>query len=400
MNLEIQTPEIFEPLLEDARYKGGVGGRGSGKSHFFAELLVEEHLMNPDLNTVCVREIQKSLKFSAKKLVEEKISSLGVSHLFEITLTEIRRKGHKGIIIFQGLQDHTADSIKSLEGFDRAWVEEAQSISARSMEMLLPTIRKEGSQIWFSWNRNQPNDPVEKLFEGESINAVCVHANYTDNPFLPKTLLDEADRHLRVNPDSFGHVWLGEYNTRSDTQVFKDKWRVSEDIPASDSVYIGLDFGFANDPSAAVRCQIKDNTLYITHEAFKVGLEIDHTGAYCEKHIPDFKNYQIRADSARPETISFMVRQGYSVKGAKKGAGSIVDGIEFIRSFDEIVIHPRCINMITEFRLYSYKVDKYSDDILPVIVDDHNHGIDALRYALEPIMRKNSFIVTNIGTAY
>ena len=131
--LEIKTPRWCLPLLPKKRYKGAKGGRGSGKSHFFAELLVEEHIINPDQQTVCIREIQKSLKFSAKKLIEDKIQSLGVGHLFEITLTEIRRIGHSGIIIFQGMQDHTAESIKSLEGFDRAWVEEAQSLSLRSM---------------------------------------------------------------------------------------------------------------------------------------------------------------------------------------------------------------------------------------------------------------------------
>lgn len=142
--LKIETPRWSVPLLRPNRIKGAKGGRSSGKSHTFAEMLVEEHIHDKDLQSVCIREIQKSLKFSAKKLIESKIREFGVSHLFEITLTEIRRVDGQGLIIFQGMQDHTADSIKSLEGFDRAWVEEAQSISKRSLELLEPTIRKDG----------------------------------------------------------------------------------------------------------------------------------------------------------------------------------------------------------------------------------------------------------------
>src|SRR5690625_2615548 len=162
--LDVPTPRWAVPLLQPSRYKAAHGGRASGKSNFFAVLLVEEHTRLPDLQSVCIREIQRSLKFSAKKLIEQKIRDLGVSHLFDITLTEIRRVGGQGLIIFEGMQDHTADSIKSLEGFDRAWVEEAQSLSHRSLELLIPTIRKDGSELWFSWNPDQPEDAVEGLF--------------------------------------------------------------------------------------------------------------------------------------------------------------------------------------------------------------------------------------------
>ena len=190
--LQIKTPRWSLPLLEPSRYKGAKGGRASGKSHFFAELLVEEHVRDKDLQSVCIREIQKSLKFSAKKLVEDKIRALGVSHLFDITLTEIRRLGGHGIIIFQGMQDHTADSIKSLEGFDRAWCEESQSLSARSIELLIPTIRKPGSELWFSWNPEQHDDAVENLFRNNP-DSILVHVNYTDNPWCPDEMFKLAD---------------------------------------------------------------------------------------------------------------------------------------------------------------------------------------------------------------
>ena len=165
MPLQILTPRWAIPLLCKKRYKGAKGGRGSGKSHFFAEMIVEEHISDADTQSVCIREIQKSLKFSAKKLIEDKIYSMGVSNLFDITQTEIRNVKGRGIIIFQGMQDHTADSIKSLEGFNRAWCEEAQSLSNRSMELLLPTIRAQGSELWFSWNPENETDPIEELFK-------------------------------------------------------------------------------------------------------------------------------------------------------------------------------------------------------------------------------------------
>lgn len=393
--LEIKTPRWCLPLLEPKRYKGAKGGRGSGKSHFFAELLVEEHIINPGQQTVCIREIQKSLKFSAKKLIEDKIQSLGVSHLFEITLTEIRRIGHNGIIIFQGMQDHTAESIKSLEGFDRAWVEEAQSLSARSMELLLPTIRAPGSEIWFSWNPDQPSDAVEQLFKDLGDDAVCVHVNFTQNPFCPQELINEANRHLRVNPDTYGHVWLGEFNTKSEAQVLNGKWRVDEFAPQSDwdGPYQGLDFGFAQDPTAAVRCWVFNDRLYIEYESGRIGLELDRTSQFIKSEIPRFDKFATRADSARPESISYLRRKGLPrIESVKKWPGSVEDGIQHMRSYEEIIIHPRCKKTIEEARLYSYKTDKKSGDILDAVIDAHNHYIDAVRYALAPLIRQQTII--------
>jgi len=393
--LKIQTPRWAVPLLQPARYKGASGGRGSGKSHFFAELLVEEHIRYKDQQTVCIREIQKSLKFSAKKLIEDKIRSLGVAHLFDITLSEIRRIGGEGIIIFQGMQDHTAESIKSLEGFDRAWVEEAQSISGRSMELLLPTIRAPGSEIWFSWNPDTEQDPVEQHFKDQDEDMIHVHVNFTDNPFCPQELINEAKRHQRTNPDTYNHVWLGAYNTRSESQVLNGKWRVAEFTPQSDwaGPYCGLDFGFAQDPSAGVKCWVKDETLYVEYEAGKIGLELDQTAQFMIERIPSFHKLPVRADSARPESISYLRRKGLpKIQPVKKWPGSVEDGVSHLRSYDEIVIHPRCKQVIDECRLYSYKTDKKTGDILDTIIDDNNHYIDAIRYALGPLIKQQQII--------
>jgi phage terminase large subunit len=396
--LAIDTAEIFEPLLEPARYKGAKGGRGSGKSHFFAELLVEEHVANPDQRSVCIREVQKSLKFSAKSLIEGKIRKLGVGHLFQIVETEIRRVGGTGVILFVGMQDHTADSLKSLEGFDRAWVEEAQNLSANSLKLLRPTIRKPDSELWFSWNPDDETDPVDVLFEQERpAGAVCVHANYTDNPFCPETLRQEAREAQARDLDEYAHVWLGGYNKKSKAKIFADRCVVDDFTPGADwqGPYHGADFGFAADPSTLVRVWLFDGKLWIERESYEVGLEIDRTATRWKADVPDCERYVIRADSARPETISYLKRGGPKavdplprIEGADKWSGSVEDGIEHLRGYRAIVIHRRCVNAQTEARLYSYKVDRHTGDILPIVVDAHNHVWDAVRYALAPLIKQ------------
>lgn len=383
--LRIPTARVFEPLLEPARYKGAHGGRGSGKSHFFAGLLVERSVLQPGLRAACVREVQKSLKNSVKLLVEDKIREYAIPG-FEILDAEIRTPGG-GAIIFQGMQNHTADSIKSLEGFDVCWAEEAQSISQRSLDMLRPTFRKPGSEMWFSWNPAKPTDPVDVLLRGDTppASAVVVQANYSDNPWLPDELRDDLEDDLRRDPDKFAHVWGGEYSLNSEARVFRN-WRVEEFTAPADAIHrFGADWGFAVDPSVLVRCHIDGRTLYIDHEAWEVGCEIDHLPALFDK-VQGSRKWIIRADSARPETVSYMQRQGFRITGALKGPGSLEDGVEFLRSFD-VVVHPRCKNVINELTLYSYRTDPQTNEILPLLDDKFNHTIDAIRYALEELRR-------------
>jgi phage terminase large subunit len=353
-------------------------------------------ICDPSHCVVCIREIQKSLKFSAKKLVEDKIREFGVSNLFEITLTEIRRIGGTGVMIFQGMQDHTADSIKSLEGFNTAWVEEAQSISARSLELLLPTIRAEGSEILFSWNPTNETDPIEKLFKEESDSSICIHINYTQNRLLPQTLKDEAERHLRVSPETFNHVWLGDYKKQSDALIFKNKYRIAElDTTGWERKYFGMDFGFSQDPNAAVRVWVEGTIIYIDREQYGIETEINELHYLIDKLDDRIKQSVLRCDSARPETISYLRNHGYpNATPVKKWAGSVEDGIAFMRSFD-IVIHPDCKNLIDEFSRYSYKIDKMSGDITSIIIDAHNHGIDSVRYSLGGLITNKGFFVVS-----
>ena len=391
--LEASLPLWAIPLRDKSRYKGARGGRSSGKSHFMCQQLVVRHAIDPDYCSVCIREIQRSLKFSAKRLIESKIRSLGVERLFEITQTEIRRIGGTGIIIFQGMQDHTAESIKSLEGFDLALVEEAQSLSRRSLDLLLPTIRKEDSEIWFIWNPDQPDDPVDDfLIKNKPENAIVVHVNYLDNGLLPKVSLEEAQAWHNRDPESYAHIWLGEYNSKSDDQVLAGRWRVDEFEPGNDwdGPYIGADWGFSVDPNTLMECWIHDNTLYIYLELYGHGVEIDDTPKFFDRN-PNAKTHVVRADSARPELVRYMNRHGYGrVQSVDKWSGSVEDGISKLRSFEEIVIHRQCTHTIEEARLWRYKRDRLSGDVLPDLIEKNDHCWDAVRYALQPIIKNRN----------
>ena len=384
LDIQIDTPRAFKPLLAKARYKGVHGGRGSGKSHFFAEYIIERCLVERT-NVVCIREVQKSLSQSVKRLLESKIEDLGVQKFFEVQEAQIKCT-NGGLIIFQGMQNHTADSIKSLEGFNIAWVEEAQSLSQRSLDLLRPTIRAPESELLFSWNPSQPSDPIDLLLRGDKLpnDAVVVQANYLDNPWLPDVLLKEMKFDKERDHDKYLHVWLGEYNNKSEARVYKN-WVVEEfDRPAGTIYRFGADWGFANDPTALIRCSIDENRLYIDYEAVMVGCEIVNTPDLFRR-IPESDKWFITADSSRPETISHMMHNGFpKINGSVKGKGSVEDGVEFLKSFD-IVVHPRCTETIRELTTYSYKTDPLTDRILPVLEDKNNHIMDALRYACEGI---------------
>jgi phage terminase large subunit len=385
--LRIETAQVFEPLLQPSRYKGIHGGRGSGKSHVFAENLIELQ-MRERCDAVCLREVQKSLKFSVKKLLESKISSMNAGAYFEIQNEQI--KSHLGgVTIFQGMQDHTSDSIKSLEGFKIAWFEEAQSASQRSLDLLRPTIRAPNSELWFSWNPNKATDPVDMLLRGDNPppSSIVIEANYLDNPWMPQELLEEMEYDKRRDPDKYAHIWLGRYQQNSHARVFNN-WKIEEfERPAGTIHRLGADWGFATDPSTLVRCDIESNRLYVDYEAYAVGCEIVNLPELFMS-VPESEKWPITADSARPETISHMQKNGFpKIRSAIKGAKSLEEGVEFLKSFD-IVVHPRCKHVIDELTLYSYKTDPLDDSkVLPILSDKDNHLIDALRYACEGARR-------------
>lgn len=390
--LQIQTPRVFQPLLVPARYKGAYGGRGSAKSHFFAEGVAEWATYRPGSRIVCIREIQLSLKQSVKRLIEDKLEhhELGESDGFRVKETEIETPGG-GVITFQGMQNHNADTIKSLEGFDLAWVEEAQSLSDRSLTLLRPTIRKDGSELWFSWNPRNATDPVDKFFRGPNKppNSICVQANFRDNPWFPDVLRQEMEWDRANDPEKYEHVWLGGYEKRTQARVFKN-WRIEEfETPKDTHFSHGADWGFSVDPSTLVRLWTQGRKLFIDREVYKIGCEIDHLPALFDRLDPDnpgsARAWPIVADSARPETISYMQRHGYPyMRAAIKGPNSVKEGVIFLQGY-EIIIHPRCVHTIDEFTMYSYVVDKQTNEVTNVLEDKKNHVIDPVRYATESL---------------
>lgn len=388
-DLAIETAEVFEPLLQPARFKGAHGGRGSGKSWFFADDAIEALLRGK--NIVCIREIQNSIADSVKRLLERRIEKHNLGQFFQTTEKEIRCVSSGAICIFRGMQNHTAESIKSLEGFDIAWWEEAQTASQRSLDLLIPTIRSPGSELWFSWNPTDENAPVEFLRKTPPKNAIVVEANWQSNPWFPAELREDMARDKARDPDKYAHIWGGEFRGHSEARVFRN-WREGVlDVPDNIVWFYGVDWGFANDPTAGLRCCVVGRALYIDAEIYEIGCPTEALPALIAG-LPDATKWPIASDSARPETIDYLRRHGFPrLRAAVKGKGSIEDGLTFLQGFD-IVINPRCVNTIREFRSYAYKVDRQTNEILPVIDDANNHAIDALRYAVEGLHRKGKMI--------
>ena len=416
--LDIPTPRAFMPLIpawEDrkgARFIGARGGRGGAKSHFFGGLLVDD-ILSTHIRAACVREVQASIKDSVKQLIEDKINHFGVRPSFKITEREIVFPETDSLVIFRGLQNHTAASIKSLEGFNRVWYEEGQSLSKRSIELAVPTFRVPGTQQWFSWDPDQDTDPVDTLFRENKNDPdfVCVEVNYYDNPWLPDDLRKDMERDQRRDPDKHAHVWLGGYRRNSEAAVFRNLKIEPFETPTDAQFFLGGDWGFSIDPTALIRMFIKGRTLFIDREVYQIGCEIDRTPALFDQIDPEWtpehardprwtsiaRKLPIVADSARPETISYMRNHGFPrIAGAIKGKGSVEDGIEFLKSYD-IVVHPRCVHAATEFKLYSFKIDKKSGVVTNELQDTKNHTIDSARYALEGVRRRTVSSQSSLG---
>lgn len=285
---------------------------------------------------------------------------------------------------------HNAQEIKSLEGIDRCWVEEAQSVSSNSWDLLIPTIRKQDSEIWLSFNPCSPDDETYKRFVvTPPSSSVVVKVGWQDNPWLPDTLREEMEYCRRIDADAYAHIWGGEPRTISDAQVFKGRYIVeSFETPENVRFFHGADWGFAKDPTCLIRAFAQHDRLYIDAEAYGIGVEMDEIARLFDS-IDTARKWPIKADSARPETISHVRRKGFNIASAKKWSGSVEDGISILKGFEKIVIHPRCKHVADEFRLYSYKIDRNTNDVLPILVDAHNHTIDALRYALDGYIKGN-----------
>ena len=380
----VDFPAPFQPLFQPHRYKVYYGGRGSGKSMSFARALLILGATRP-LTVLCTREIQTSINDSVHRLLREQADALGLGGFYTVTKSAIY--GQNGTeFTFKGLRFNSRE-IKSTEGVDICWVEEAQAVSADSWDVLIPTIRKPGSEIWISFNPLDETDPTFQRFVlNPPDNAYVRKVNYDENPYFPEVLANEMEWLKKRDYQSYLHIWEGEVRKHSNALVFAGYFTVEDfETPRDARFYHGIDLGFAQDPSTLVRCFIDGKKLYIDREAWGFSVEIDELPQLFDS-VETARKWPLYADCSRPETISYVRRQGFNIKPCKKWQGSIEDGIDFLKTF-EIIIHPRCKHIIDEFNHYSYKVDKQTGDILPIIVDAWNHGIDSLRYSLTGIIK-------------
>ncbi|MRF66590.1 PBSX family phage terminase large subunit [Escherichia coli] len=396
----IEIPPKLIPAFEgNYRYRCSHGGRGSAKTRTFALMTAIRGYMaamNGQSGVIlCAREYMNSLEESSMEEVKQAIRSVPwLNDFYELGEKYIRTKCRSVSYVFAGLR-HNLDSIKSKARILIAWVDEAESVSEIAWTKLAPTVREAGSEIWVTWNPERDGSATDKRFrKNPPDNAVVVEMNYDDNPWFPSVLEDERlNDQARLDSATYAWIWEGAYLENSDKQVLANKYVVQsfpDDLwQQADRLLFGADFGFAKDPNTLIRMFILDDCLYIEREAYGVGVELDHMPEFYDK-IPEARKWPIKADSARPETISYLKRQGFNISAAKKWQGSVEDGITHLRGFKQIIIHPRCKETAKEARLYSYKTDRITGEVLPVILDANNHCWDAVRYGLDGYITQKS----------
>jgi phage terminase large subunit len=397
-----ESPLLTRNFMKPARTRVFKGGRGSGKTRGIAlrSALRVYQLAEMGVEGVFLasREHLNSLDESSMEEIKGAIRSVPwLADYFDIGEKYIRTRNRRISYAFAGLR-HNLDSIKSKARIIGNWTDEAENVSEVAWRKLIPTIREEGegwvAENWISYNPESAESATHRRFVASPPDdCIVTEVNWRDNPWFPDILNKQRLEDQRIRPEVYDHIWEGAFLTMTDAQIFAGKFAVEEfePMPTWDGPYFGLDFGFANDPTAAVEAYINQRTLYVRREAGKVKLELDATGSFVTDRIPGAAKAAIRADSARPESISYLRRHGMpGIIAVDKWPGSVEDGIDHIKSYERVVIHPDCQQTAREFRLYSYKVDRNTGDILRVVVDANNHYIDALRYALGPMVRASS----------
>ena len=392
-----------EILFQKARGKTIYGGRGGSRTWSVARYLLTRAI-GRSLRILCTREVQNTIKDSVYRILSDQIGILELSQHFNVRADTISgRSGSE--FIFKGLRQNIGE-IKSTEGIDICWVEEAAKVSTNSWDVLIPTIRKDDSEILITFNPDGEVDPVYQRFvKNPPPGYISRMVNWRDNPFFPEVLRREMEYCKKVDYDKYLHIWEGQCKGYSEDCIFKGKVLVEEfETPVGEDptvsivqFYFGADFGFSVDPSVLVRMFIKDRTLYIDHEAYGHGVEIDDLHQFFST-VPGSDKWKIIADSERPDTISFLSQPhvgrdgveypGYNIVGAEKGKGSVEDGIQFLRGFEKIVIHPRCKGSKDNFENYRWRRDRITDEILPIPKEGSDHAPDATRYAMEPYIKK------------
>lgn len=390
--IDIEVAEVVAPALAPARYKALYGGRGGTKSFFAADYVIAKAMEG--VKCLCVREVQLSLDQSSKATIEERIDAHSLRGQFRILKSHIEHPLTGGRIEFKGMQQFNAANVKSLQGYGLAWWEEAHTASQYALDLLIPTIRANNSEIIFTWNPEFPDDPVDAMFRGPNRvseeDAIVLECSSFTNPWLPPVLRKEREELYRRDPEKAAWVWGGDYRTISDANVLKGLYRAElfEPKPHWDGPYQGLDFGFANDPTAAVRFYIWGKSLFVRYATGAAQLDLDDTEQYILERIPEWDRHRVRCDNARPESISYLNKHGSGLySAAPKWPGSVEDGIAWYRAFDEIVVHADDARpFLKECKRYSYKTNK-AGDVLPIVLDRDNHWIDAGRYAAAPLIK-------------
>ena len=364
------------------------GGRGGAKSQALACIGVAESFIDDGV-ILCCREIQKSIADSLYATIVSCIYKYKLESYFKILQTEITNLVTGARFIFAGLKTNIT-SIKSIDKLRVVLTDEAENISQTSWDYLGPTPRYGQVRFYIVFNPRFEQDATwQEFVVKKDERTLHITINFNDNPFFPESLERQRQRDLRGDAGRYAWIWEGKFLQISDSSILAKKLKVQdfEIIEGFSTPYIGIDWGFSVDPTAAIECYVFNECLYIRNAASRVGLELDDTATYLINHIPTIIKYTSRADNARPETISKVKKDIPLIKACKKWKGSVEDGVVYLQSFKQIIIHPDAECCFSELSSYNYKTDNNGDPTT-VIEDSSNHYADALRYALEPLICK------------
>lgn len=376
------------------------GGRGSTKSSFAALEIILGIMKDPDANGFVCRKVGDTIRNSVLETLLWAIEKLEVGHLFDHTRSpaEITYLSTGQKIIMKGLDDPLKiKSIKIKRGYFKfLWFEEGAEFSPVEIRSVKQSVLRGGDVYVEFFSYNPPNDPAAWVNKeaardpAETPQRLVHHSNYLEVPpeWLGKKFLADAAQLKKDDHTAWLHEYMGEAVGRAEQIIFHGKWEMKEfDTPAGVRFHHGADWGFANDPTVLLRMFIEDECLYIDREVFGYRVEIDETPQLFDK-IPTARKWPIKADNARPETISYMRRKGFNISPAEKWPGCVEDRIAHLKGFRKIYVHPTCVHTAREFAVYSYKVDRVTQEVLPIIVDKDNHGIDSAGYGLDGYIQR------------
>lgn len=372
------------------RFKVLYGGRRSAKTYSFVDALLVKAAFDP-LLILCTRELQVSIRDSIHKTLRVRIEALGLDDYFTIQKSSIYSKCGSEFIFLGVRYNHT--EIRGLEGVDICLIEEAEQMSQDSWDVLEATISKDDSEIWVNFNPEYEDSPTyQKFIKKTPPYCAIAHMTYRDNKYFPEISRKQMEYDRINDPEKYEWTWEGKLKKYHDALIFTKVFKEEFEAPKCVNFYYGCDWGFSNDPLALTRMFIIGRVLYIDYEFYAVGVENTELHAAFET-IPGIREHVVKADCSRPETISYMNDyggktgeiEGFDVVG--EGKLTIEEGIQFLRSFEKIVIHPRCPGALEDFGNYRWKQDAKTQEILTIPVDKSNHTPDNVRYALKHLIK-------------